>query len=166
MNVYIRNIEADDARFTWMYRSNENTWKYMECDSPLPATYDSEMEYYQKMSKDKDTKMFAIVVDGCVVGCCKLKNIANGAAEVSYYMLNDLFRNRGICTYAVGLMIDHAFYSYGLDLLYRYVDKRNIPSYKMTLTHKFAPVGISYINSNVERFEMTRTGWTNRKKRK
>lgn len=164
MKVSIRPIEIEDAEVSWRLRSNPKlVWEFMKCDPPLPASLCKEIQFISNVLNDEMTKMFAILADDLFVGWCSLKNIANGAAELSYCIMNIEMRGKGIGTEAVRKVVDYGFCSLGLDLIYRYVDKRNIPSVKMTQGQKFAPVGISYLNENVERFEMTKTGWMNQK---
>lgn len=162
MIVRIRRLHLHDADVSWRLR-NEVEWKYAKCDTTLPATLDTETDCYMKIISDNSVRMFAILADNYLVGFCKLKNIANGAAELSYYMLRTDMMNKGICTAAVDKLISYGFDELGLDLIYRYVHKDNVPSIRMTKKQKFAPVGTSYLDSNVSRYEMTRTGWKNQK---
>lgn len=162
MNITIRPVEIKDAEISWRLRSDSNlVWQFMKCDPPLPASLIKEKAMISSVLKDKRTLMFSIFADEEFDGFCTLKNIANGAAELSYVIMRVGMRGKGICTEAVRQLIDIGFNELNLDLIYRYVDRRNVPSIRMTERHKFAPVGISFLNNNVERFEMTRTGWKN-----
>lgn len=167
MQVRIRPLQLNDADKSWRLRSNPNLkWEFMKCDPPLPASLEKERKRFKEILEDRRTAMFAILADETIVGFCSLKNIANGAAELSYVILDMNMRGKGIGTEAVNQLISYGFDELGLDLIYRYVDRRNTPSIRMTATQRFAAIGISYLNQNVERFEMTRTGWMNLRNRR
>ena len=166
MKVAVRPITIDDADASFFLKENTGqTWEFMRRE-PSIHTLDAERQYIAWVLSDRKTRMFAVTVEDEYVGWVSLKNIANGAAELSYCILRTDLRNKGIGTAAVGLVIDYGFDRLGLDLIYRYVHEDNKPSLAMTAKHRFAPVGISYINKKVSRYEMTRTGWRNQKNRK
>jgi diamine N-acetyltransferase len=164
MKVSIRPVTIDDADISWRLRSNPDLrWDYMQSVPSLPASRAKERQYVESVIRDDRTRMFSVFADGEYMGYCSLKCIANGAAELSYCILRLDMRNKGIGTEAVAMVIDYGFDVLKLDMIYRYVHKDNTPSLAMTLRHRFAPVGVSYLNENVERYEMTRTGWTNKR---
>lgn len=163
MQVSIIRLSAIHAISTYRFRNNPELWKYAQCDAPLPATYESEYKYYSSLEDDKSVVAFAICDGNSIVGVVKLKNIANGAAELSYYILDTEKWGKGIATEAVEKAIDFGFAALDLDLIYRYVHDDNVASVKVTKKHKFAPVGRSFINPNVVRYEITKQGWKNQK---
>ena len=164
MQVRIEHISPRHAKDTWAFRDNAKLWEFMDCDTPLPATQRGDATYYKQMRDDPRCRMFAIVVGDMAVGCCQLHNIANGAAEMRYYVLDEDLWGRGICTKAVNKLVDYGFDELGLDLIYRYVNVRNVGSMRVAEKQKFAKVGISFINPEVVRLEMTRTGWERQRK--
>lgn len=168
MKVTTRPITIDDAEASWRLRANPNlVWEFMRCEPPLPASLVKERQYiHDVIHHDSRQEMFAILVDDKYVGWVTLKNIANGAAELSYCVMHLDMRGHGVGTEAVRQVIDYGFDALQLDLIYRYVHKDNAPSVAMTLKQKFARVGKSYLNQNVDRYEMTKTGWYSQRKRK
>ena len=159
MLVRIEPISKEHAKYSWHLRQNEEVWKYMKCDSPFPSTLESEEDYYEKMTHDRWDKMFAIIADEEFVGCVKLKNIGNGAAELSYYVLRTDIWGRGIGYKATMECMKYAFEELGLDLVYRYVNPKNKGSWSIAMKQKCVRVGISLINPDVERLETTKTKW-------
>lgn len=166
MRVTIEPISPRHAKETWKFRDNPALWRFMRCETPLPASQKGDADYYRWARERAKCSMFAILADWKVVGCCKLHNIANGAAELTYYMLDTTMWGKGICTEATTKLIDFGFDRLGLDLIYRYVDVNNIASMRVAEKQKFANVGISFVNQNVVRLEMTKTGWLRQKRSK
>ncbi len=163
MRIEIRRITSvnldEVAMASYSLRDNEIVWRFMECDTPRPASLLSETNaYYSELNKS-DQVAFAVYADDAYCGNVKLKHIAYGAAELSYYLLNTEMWGRGIGFEATRQVIDYGFDVLNLDLIYRYVNPNNVASWRISRKQKFAPIGISYINHEVERLEMTRTGW-------
>ena len=164
MQVKIEPIEPRHALDTWEYRNDPSLWKWMKCDTPLPASLAGDCEYYIRAMQTGGWWMFAIIVDGRAVGCCQLYNVANGAGEMRYYVLDKTLWGKGVCTEATNQLIDYGFDVLDLDLIYRYIDTRNVGSMRVAEKQKFAKIGISFINPKVVRLEMTKTGWQRQRK--
>ena len=162
--ITIRKVQPEDAEYSIAFRGRAASWRFMRSDTPLPATMESEREAFRNMAESETDEVFSIFNGEEWCGLCKLKNVRNGAAELSYYILNDRMEGRGICKTAVGKMIGHGFESLGLDLQYLYVHNGNVPSMRIAKHYRFAEVGRSLINANTIRLEMTRTGWENQTK--
>lgn len=45
------------------------------------------------------------------------------------------------------------------DMVYLYINPKNVASYRNAINKHFVRVGSSFIKPEVERLEMTRTGW-------
>lgn len=166
MQVSIEPIDPRHAEDTWRLRNDPELWEFMSCDTPFPATLRGDQEYYAKALRSDNVRMFAIVVDGRAVGCCQLYNIANGAAEMRYYVLDRSLWGKGVCTAATTMLIDIGFDYLGLDLIYRYVHVKNFGSMRVAEKQKFAKVGVSLINPNAVRLEMTKTGWERQRQKR
>lgn len=159
MKVEITPMTERFAKDSWRLRNNPALWRYMDCDAPLPATLESETAYLETASKDTHNDMFAIMADGKFAGYITLKNIAYGAAELSYCIMRKDLWSKGIAGKATLLALQYAYEVLGLDLVYLYINPKNVASYRNAVGKHFVRVGSSFIKPEVERLEMTRTGW-------
>lgn len=159
MKIEITPMTERFAKDSWKLRNNPALWKFMKSEAPIPATLESETEYLKIASDNPHNDMFAILADGEFAGYITLKNIAYGAAELSYcVMRQDLWR-KGVVGCATLLALQYAYEELGLDLVYLYINPKNVSSYSNAINKHFVRVGSSFINPEVERLEMTRTGW-------
>lgn len=65
----------------------------------------------------------------------------------------------GIMSKATLLALQYAYGCLKLDLVYLYINPKNVASYRNAINKHFVRVGSSFIKPEVERLEMTRTGW-------
>lgn len=159
MNVEITPIDGHFAKFSWHLRNNPDLWEYMESDAPVPATLESETEYLKNAAIDPKNPMFAILADNEFAGYVALKNVAYGAAELSYCIMRQDLWGLGITSKATFLALRYAYECLRLDLVYIYINPRNVASYRNAINKHFVRVGSSFIKPEVERLEMTKTGW-------
>lgn len=159
MNIEIVPMTECFARDSWELRNNPALWKFMESEAPIPATLESETEYLKVASSNPHNEMFAILADGEFAGYITLKNIAYGAAELSYCIMRQDLWGDGIVSHATLLALRYAYEELMLDLVYLYINPKNVASYRNAINKHFVRVGSSFINPDVERLEMTRTGW-------
>lgn len=159
MKIEITPINECFAKDSWRLRNNPVLWKYMESEAPIPATLESETAYLKSVSINQCNDMFAILADGEFAGYITLKNIAYGAAELSYCVMRQDLWGDGVVSCATLLALKYAYEELGLDLVYLYINPKNVASYSNAINKHFVRVGSSFINPEVERLEMTRTGW-------
>mgnify|MGYP002623893143 CR=1 FL=1 len=157
MEVRIEHIKPEFAKDTWQHRSRKHLWDFMECDTPLPATFESEYEAYKRMSMATGSKFFGIIANGVMVGTVKLKRIGHGTSELGYYLLREDFMCKGVMKKAVWQAMEFAFDVLNLDMVYLYVNPRNISSFALALNLGFWSIGVALANPEVQRLEMTRT---------
>lgn len=159
MKIEITPITERFAKDSWKLRNNPALWKYMESEAPIPATLESETAYLKAASINPYNDMFAILANGEFVGYITLKNIAYGAAELSYCVMRLDLWGDGVVSCATLLILQYAYEELKLDLVYLYINPKNVASYSNAINKHFVRVGSSFINPEVERLEMTRTGW-------
>ncbi len=162
-DVKIEPLHPRHAESSFAFRNNPLLWKYTECDTPLPATLQSERQAYLFYSQQKCNRRYAIIVDGTCVGVVSLKQIGYGTAAIGYYILDTSLHGQGVCTNAVEQIMRIGFDELNLDLLYIWVNSDNIPSFRVAQKLGFYSVGLSFTKSNIHRFEMTRTVWKSMK---
>ncbi|MBQ3690893.1 MAG: GNAT family N-acetyltransferase [Bacteroidales bacterium] len=163
----IRELAIDDAAALGkLLDNNELDLGYMTHNPKNDVMrFASVEDYVSSLLEVEDARFFAIEHCDSLVGVISLLSIANGAAELSYCNLSPTLTNKGIMTQAVRLITDYAFSTTQLDMVYCYINNKNIASIKVAAKNKFALVGRSIKSNDVSRYEMTRTGW-NRKKAK
>lgn len=159
MKVNIVPMTDDFAKDSWMLRNNPELWRFMDSEAPIPATLESETKYLKSAFDDPHNNMFAIIANDEFAGFVTLKNIAYGAAELSYCIMRQDLWGNGIASKATLLALQYAYEELRLDLVYLYINPANVASYKNAINKHFVPVGNSFIKTEVERLEMTRTGW-------
>lgn len=161
MIVKIRPLVKEDAIFSWSLRNDESIWKYVDSDTPLPATYETELKAYEKMLEGRDNCK-AIEVDGEFVGVVKVRNHRKGSGELWVYILRKDMWGRGIATRALNMIIKESFESGRYDMLYRCIDLRNAAMLSIAFKQGFVMVGKTLSKDDVARLEITRTEWKQR----
>lgn len=160
--IEIKPIHPKYAIDTWKLRNNPAIWKFAKQDAPMPATYQSETDFYEQMQHEKNNIMFAITKDDEMVGAVTLKKVAYGTAGIGYYILRHDLWHTGIAKCAVRQAIDIAFNGYNLDMVYLWINPANVASLKLALDLGFYSVGHSLLDPELQRLEMTRTIWKQR----
>ena len=159
MEIEIRPISPEYAKDTYSLRNDPELWRFTKCDTPLPATLESERQCYIFRSQSSTNRMYAILVDGTAVGAVSLKQIGYGTAAIGYYNLRRDLWGKGITKEAVKQVMNIGFGLLGLDLLYLWVHSDNEASWHLARSLGFYSVGLSFTDANVHRFEMTKTVW-------
>lgn len=156
----IVNLSKSHALDTYKYRSDPSLWKFMKDDTCSDGDLSLEEAAFGKFIEDESQRCFAIMYEGKCVGVVKVKNLFdNGTGELSYYLLRPELRGFGIASQAVKLVCEYSFDILDLDVLYLYINPRNVSSYVLAIRIGFYPVGIGLTNDNVQRLELTRTIW-------
>lgn len=159
MKVKIVPMTEHFAKDSWELRNNPSLWRYMDSAAPFPATLESETEYLKSLQYDSKNEVFAILADGKFAGYIALKNIITGTAELSYCIMRQDLWGKGIVSSATILAVQYAFGELELDMVYLYINPKNIASYSNAINKRFVRAGSSFIKPEVERLEMTRTRW-------
>lgn len=161
-NVIIERLLPYHAKDTWELRNNSSLWEFTECETPLPATLQSEQQAYLFYTQQKNNMRYAVMYEDRCVGVVSLKQIGYGTAAIGYYILDKSLHGKGICTEAVKQLMKIGFEELNLDLLYIWVNSDNVPSFRVAQKLGFYSVGLSSTKSCVHRFEMTKAVWRNR----
>lgn len=158
----ITRLQKEHAHDTYKYRADPSLWRFMKDDTCSDGDLTMEEAAYARFIEDDSQRCFAILYDSKCVGVVKVKNLyGNGTGELSYYLLRQELRNKGITSSAVRQAINYSFDELFLDVLYLYINPRNVSSYALAIRLGFYPVGIGLTNDNVQRLELTRTVWKN-----
>lgn len=163
MRIQIAPIEPKYAKDTWRLRNNYKIWQFAQEDAPMPATLESERNFYATMQTRTDNIMYAILDEkGLMIGAVTLKKVKYGTAGIGYYILDPSLQGGGIGKTAVNLLLNVAFNEKKLDIVYAWINPDNIASLKIALDLGFYSVGHSLIDPQLHRLEITKTIWKER----
>jgi len=152
-------LEAKYAKDSCSLRDDPETWRYRDCDTPLPATEESEASYYETCLTDKTMSCQAILCGTEYAGNAFIRKITNGTAELSYYILRKESRGIGVGTETVRQLLEICFFEIGVDLVYLWTDNSNLANIRIAEKLGFYKAGESYPERGKSRYEMTRTMW-------
>lgn len=165
-NVIIRVLRLSDAESSYKLKNNAVLWRYMECDTLLPATIESERNGFETILNQPDCLPFAIICDDEYVGMVKIKRIDRGYGELSYYILKPELWGKGIAKAAITQALECAFdenAGLNLDVVSAFINPQNKRSYDMIRGLDFYRAGISIKDPKVERLDITKTRWQTRR---
>ena len=107
--VILRAIERDDLRRIWEIRNDEAV-EVMAFGPPIPRSM-AEMEaWFDKRLAERDSNVFAIEVDGQVVGTCNLRDIdpVHRRAELGISLASEAI-GKGYGSDSIRVLLDLAF---------------------------------------------------------
>ena len=107
--VTLRAVERDDLRRLWELRNDERT-EVLAFGPPKPRSM-AEMEaWYDRTLADAESLVFAIDVEGAVVGTCNLRDVdpVNRRAELGISLASDQ-TGKGYGSDAIRVLLVYAF---------------------------------------------------------
>jgi len=141
--LLLRRIEKSDADDMYEYSCDRDVTKYLLWDAHPDPFYTADyVEYLQERYALGDFYDWAIVLkeNGKMIGTCGFTNfdLPNGACEIGY-VLNPLYRGKGIAPEAAGCVIKYAFEVLGLERVSAICMKENAASLRV-----MAKCGMTY----------------------
>lgn len=135
MNVYLRPLELNDAKISYLWRQDPLIWFYTGSRPDSLISYEVEKEWLKNALKRENEIRFAICAGntGEYVGNVQLTNISQEEAEFHIFIGKRDFHNKGIGTKATKLILEYAQMIKKLKRVYLWVNKENksaIRSYK------------------------------------
>lgn len=127
MDVYIRPLELDDAKVSYLWRQDAQIWIYTGSKPDSLITYEVEKEWLKNALKRKNEIRFAICVGDSreYIGNVQLTNISQDEAEFHIFIGKKEFHNKGIGTKATKLILEYAKTIIKLIRVYLWVNKEN-----------------------------------------
>lgn len=88
---------------------------------------ENQVDWFEKVSRDRNNEMFAIHCETGFIGVCGLCNIdwVNNNAEVSIYIGSKVHRGKGLGTEVLRLLEEKAFDEFNLHKLYAEIYSNN-----------------------------------------
>ncbi len=132
MDIYIRPLKKEDALTSFRWRNNPDIWKFTGSKPDKIITPEIELNWIQKVLKEKDSKRFAICLkeNNKYIGNVQLTNIRNRTAEFHIFIGEQEFWGKGIGTETTKLLLKYAFEELNLKQIYLYVNPKNIAAIK------------------------------------
>lgn len=102
------------------HANNYNIAKWLTNQFPYPCTENDAKDFIEAVTKDNPTKVFAIEIDGEVVGSIGIfpqSDIHEKNAEIGYW-LSEKYWGNGIITKAILEIVDYGFKTFDIVRIY------------------------------------------------
>lgn len=160
MEVTLRPQRPNDGKISWLYKRYVNMWRYAICESPVPITEKTEVEFYEKCLTDETCIRRAIIADGLYVGNIFVDGIENGKAELHTHIFNCGYWQKGIGTRAQKLFLDELFRNTDLEIICQLIACNNISNVVIAKKLGFENLGeVQGKVCSVYYYEMTKEQW-------
>lgn len=139
--VLIRPLEISDAEISWKWRNDAVIWKFAGSKPKNKITLEVELDWIKKVTKEENSRRFAILVDDVYVGNIQLTNIKKGvSAEYHIFIGNKDYWNKGIAKLATFQIITYAKNILKLKRLFLYVKPNHLSAIQLYTNCKFVKV--------------------------
>ena len=132
MDLILRKLKEEDAKKSYLWRLDDEIWKFTISRPPKKITYEIEKKWIQTVLRKNDERRFAICVGEKMeyIGNVQLTNIDKSSAEFHIFIGKKENHNIGLGTKATKLILDYATKELKLNIIYLYVNKNNIAAIK------------------------------------
>lgn len=131
MQITIRKFTETDIlnKIRWINDPENN--QYLHYD--LPLEYEKTMKWFSIAKERSDRYDAVIEVDGIAVGLIGLLEIdlRNRKAEIYIALGEREYRGKGVAVAAVQLLMNKAFNELGLNRVYLYTERENLPAQRL-----------------------------------
>ena len=125
-NVYIRPLEQEDSKTSWLWRNDTQVWKFTGNRPDKEITYEIEKEWINTVLKDSSSKRFSIIVDDVYVGNIQLTNLTDESAQYHIFIGNKEYWGKGIGQLATFQILNYAKEILNLKEVYLHVNSDNL----------------------------------------
>ncbi|MDO4565357.1 MAG: GNAT family protein [Clostridia bacterium] len=141
----------------------DEVWRVYKSDPLMtdePFFYDAEWvkRYHRDRMGDSNRRLFAVVSDGKTVGEAQLKRLdwERRCATLSLVLAEDEYKNRGIGSEALRLLLCHAFETLRLDCIYADCTLKNTRSAHVLENRGFV---FTHTDGQFRYYELSREVW-------
>lgn len=146
-NIYLRALEPNDLEFVYAVENDETIWHVSNTQTPYSRFL---IRQYLKNSQQDifEAKQLRLAIckdqDFPAIGLVDLFDFdpKNNRAGIGILIKDNIDRNSGVGTEALGLLIQYAFRQLNLHQLYANIDTENKPSLSLFSHFKFVQIGI------------------------
>lgn len=146
-NIFLRALEPEDIDFVYEVENDETIWNVSNTNTPYSRFLIR--QYLENAHQDiYEAKQLRLAIcnndDFTAIGLIDLFEYdpRNNRAGIGILVQNSSFRNQGIGTEALGLMIQFAFCHLNLNQLYANIGTENEASLKLFANFGFQKIGI------------------------
>jgi diamine N-acetyltransferase len=145
-SVYLRALEPDDSELILKWENNMEVWQVS--DTLLPYSKYTIEQYVNSIQDIYTTKQLRLIIcliaDGTAIGAVDLfdYNPTHSRAGIGILIADKQFRNQGLASDALAVMLEYCFSVLFLNQLYCNISQDNEPSLNLFLKHQFQVVGI------------------------
>lgn len=143
--VLLRSVEPEDADLIFEWENNRDIWQVSNTVKPFSRAM---IKSYAASDQDvyAQRQLRLIVVHNETnreIGCVDLFDFdpTHDRAGMGILIADEKYRNKGLASEAIGLMIDYAFYTLNLHQLYCAILTDNKDSLKLFQKHGFEVTG-------------------------
>lgn len=143
--VLLRSVEPEDADLIFEWENNRDIWQVSNTVKPFSKAM---IRAYAASDQDVYAQRqlrLMIELDGTrnAIGCVDLFNFdpTHDRAGIGILIADEKYRNKGLASETIGLMIDYAFHTLNLHQLYCAVLTDNKDSLKLFQKHGFKVTG-------------------------
>ena len=146
-NIYLRALEPQDLEFIYEMENDETIWNVSNTNTPYSRYLIR--QYLENAHQDiYEAKQLRLAIcdrdDRKAIGLIDLFEFdpKNNRAGVGILIQNSGFRNKGVGSEALDLLIRYAFRHLNLNQLYANIDLENIASLKLFTNFGFQKIGV------------------------
>jgi len=154
MNVIIRPLQETDAYTSVKWRNDKEVFKYTGNTYENTVTIDSELDWINRVIKNKNEYRCAIEVDGVYVGNIYLTDIEKSKAQYHIFIGDKEYWGKGIASLASKKILHYAFNVLNLNLVY--LDVHRLNGKALALYEKLGFVAVNTCDSLFLRMEINR----------
>ena len=137
--IILRNPEDEDSELYFKWINNKQLVEY-NSTFKVVSKKDHNI-WFGNITKDKNIKIFSIIEksNNKLIGSCSLRNInyVSKSAELQIRIGEKLFRNKGLGSEAVKLLVSYGFKFLNLNEIYLHVFENNLRAIKTYEKNKF-----------------------------
>lgn len=160
MKVSLRPQLPEDGKVSWLYKRYVNMWTYAVCESPIPVTETTEVEFYRKCLSDPTCIRRAIIVDGVYVGNIFVDGIKDDTAELHTHIFNCGYWQKGVGTKAQMQFLEELFKDTWIKNVRQVVSCDNKPNVVIARKLGFETIGEVVVNGiSCYQFELKKERW-------
>lgn len=128
MHITLRPLVESDANTSWKWRNDPEVFRNTGKRYFKPVTLQNELDWIRTVLSRPDEYRFAIVADDIYIGNIYLTGITTTSGEISIFIGEKSYWNKGIGTLANALLLKYAFSTLTLDRVKSIVRIENIAS--------------------------------------
>ena len=131
IDVKLRRLEKNDAFHSVIWRNDPDIWTATISSPTKKIKITDELDWIEKVLKEKNSKRFAIEADGKYVGNVQLTNIKNEESYFGIFIGDKSFWGKGVGKIATKLILNFAFSKLLLNKVKLKVRKENIAAFNI-----------------------------------